>query len=93
MDNAVAIIDALAPDTVIFPDLPFANVEEINGDVNFGSSFGDVNLPFGNDAFDISWDESTHDSNDDNHQIHDSHDRILSPSGVEAPEAAVANDA
>ncbi|APT89856.1 hypothetical protein CSPHI_00710 [Corynebacterium sphenisci DSM 44792] len=65
MENAPEIIEALAqfaPDSVevTFPDLPFANVETINGDVNFiqtgdiNMPFGrDANMPFGEDAFDI----------------------------------------
>lgn len=72
MENAPEIIEALAqfaPDSVEvnYPDLPFANVETIEGDVNFiqirdiNMPFGrDANMPFGEDAFDIQWDESVH---------------------------------
>lgn len=72
MENAPEIIEALAqfaPDSVevTYPDLPFANVETIEGDVNFiqirdiNMPFGrDANMPFGEDAFDFEFHDDHH---------------------------------
>lgn len=74
MENAPEIIEALAqfaPDSVEvnYPDLPFANVETIEGDVNFiqirdiNMPFGrDANMPFGEDAFDFDFHKEDNDS-------------------------------
>lgn len=76
MENAPEIIEALAqfaPDSVEvnYPDLPFANVETIEGDVNFiqirdiNMPFGrDANMPFGEDAFDFDFHKEDNDTSE-----------------------------
>ena len=62
--SAVAeVIEALPAGPYIAVETPFPALEQIAGrDINLGSTFGDVNLPFGEDFLDISIedDNSTH---------------------------------
>ena len=62
--SAVAeVIEALPAGPYIAVETPFPALEQIAGrDINLGSTFGDVNLPFGEDFLDIEIkdDNSTH---------------------------------
>ena len=57
------LIEALPNGPYITVETPFPALEQIAGrDINLGSTFGDINLPFGEDFLDISItdDNSTH---------------------------------
>ena len=62
--SAVAeVIESLPAGPYIAVETPFPALEQIAGrDINLGSTFGDVNLPFGEDFLDIEIkdDNSTH---------------------------------
>ncbi len=52
---AAEIIEALPAGPYIAVETPFPALEQIAGrDINLGSTFGDINLPFGEDFLDIS---------------------------------------
>ena len=60
---AAEFIEALPNGPYLAVETPFPALEQIAGrDINLGSTFGDVNLPFGEDFLDISIedDNSTH---------------------------------
>ena len=62
--SAIAeVIDALPDGPYVVVETPFPALEQIAGrDINLGSTFGDVNMPFGEDFLDVSVtdDNSTH---------------------------------
>ena len=64
--SAIAeVVEALPAGPYITFETPFPALEQIAGrDINLGSTFGDTNLPFGEDAIDvhteITDDNSTH---------------------------------
>lgn len=62
--SAIAeVIDAIPDGPYIVVESPFPALEQIGGgDINLGSTFGDVNLPFGEDFLDVhsADDHSTH---------------------------------
>lgn len=62
--SAIAeVIDAIPDGPYIVVESPFPALEQIGGgDLNLGSTFGDVNLPFGEDFLDVhsADDHSTH---------------------------------
>ena len=62
--SAIAeVIDAIPDGPYIVVESPFPALEQIGGgDINLGSTFGDVNFPFGEDFLDVSTedDNSTH---------------------------------
>lgn len=53
--SAIAeVVDAIADGPYIVIESPFPALEQIGGgDINLGSTFGDVNLPFGEDFLDV----------------------------------------
>ena len=60
---AAELIEALPNGPYLAVETPFPALEQIAGrDINLGSTFGDVNLPFGEDFLDVSVtdDNSTH---------------------------------
>ena len=60
---AAELVEALPNGPYITVETPFPALEQIAGrDINLGSTFGDVNLPFGEDFLDIEIkdDNSTH---------------------------------
>lgn len=61
--SAIAeVIDAIPDGPYIVVESPFPALEQIGGgDINLGSTFGDVNLPFGEDFLDVH-DEKTDDN-------------------------------
>ena len=62
--SAIAeVVEALPAGPYITFETPFPALEQITGrDINLGSTFGDVNMPFGEDFLDVSVtdDNSTH---------------------------------
>ena len=60
--SAIAeVIDAIPDGPYIVVESPFPALEQIGGgDINLGSTFGDVNFPFGEDFLDVH-DETTTD--------------------------------
>ncbi len=62
--SAIAeVIEALPEGPYFTFETPFPALEQIAGrDINLGSTFGDVNMPFGEDFLDVSVtdDNSTH---------------------------------
>ncbi|MCG7439164.1 hypothetical protein [Corynebacterium freneyi] len=61
--SAACIVEALPDGPYITIGSPFPALEQIAGrDINLGSTFGDINLPFGEDFLDIEIkdDNSTH---------------------------------
>ena len=61
--SAIAeVIDAIPDGPYVVVESPFPALEQIGGgDINLGSTFGDVNLPFGEDFLDVH-DEKTDDN-------------------------------
>ena len=59
--SAIAeVVEALPAGPYISFETPFPALEQIAGrDINLGSTFGDVNMPFGEDFLDV----ETHDDN------------------------------
>ncbi len=77
MENIVALVEAL-PDVTF--ESPFPSLEQFaGGDINFGVTTRDINLPFGRDAFDI----EVKDSHDKNTTVSDIAD-INAANGVAA---------
>ena len=62
--SAIAeVIEALPEGPYFTFETPFPALEQIAGrDINLGSTFGDTNLPFGEDAIDVHTEESTDES-------------------------------
>ena len=62
--SAIAeVIDALPDGPYVVVETPFPALEQIAGrDINLGSTFGDTNLPFGEDAIDVHTEETTDES-------------------------------
>ena len=58
--SAIAeVIDALPDGPYVVVETPFPALEQIAGrDINLGSTFGDTNLPFGEDAIDVHTEET-----------------------------------
>ena len=58
--SAIAeVIDALPDGPYVVVETPFPALEQIAGrDINLGSTFGDINLPFGEDALDVHTEET-----------------------------------
>ncbi|OFU56889.1 hypothetical protein [Corynebacterium sp. HMSC11E11] len=60
---AAELIEALPNGPYLAVETPFPALEQIAGrDINLGSTFGDINLPFGEDFLDVEVedDNSTH---------------------------------
>ena len=54
------LIEALPNGPYITVETPFPALEQIAGrDINLGSTFGDINLPFGEDFLDIKVEDDT----------------------------------
>ena len=62
--SAIAeVIDALPDGPYVVVETPFPALEQIAGrDINLGSTFGDVNMPFGEDFLDVHTEETTDES-------------------------------
>ncbi|NMF08980.1 hypothetical protein [Corynebacterium xerosis] len=62
--SAIAeVVEALPAGPYIAFETPFPALEQIAGrDVNLGSTFGDVNMPFGEDFLDVHTEETTDES-------------------------------
>ena len=62
--SAIAeVIEALPEGPYFTFETPFPALEQIAGrDINLGSTFGDTNLPFGEDAIDVHTEETTDES-------------------------------
>ena len=62
--SAIAeVIDAIPDGPYIVVESPFPALEQIGGgDINLGSTFGDVNFPFGEDFLDVHDDTTTDES-------------------------------
>lgn len=62
--SAIAeVVEALPAGPYITFETPFPALEQIAGrDINLGSTFGDVNMPFGEDFLDIHTEETTDES-------------------------------
>ena len=62
--SAIAeVVEALPAGPYITFETPFPALEQIAGrDINLGSTFGDTNLPFGEDAIDVHTEETTDES-------------------------------
>ena len=63
--SAIAeVIEALPEGPYFTFETPFPALEQIAGrDINLGSTFGDVNMPFGEDFLDVHTEETTDESN------------------------------
>lgn len=62
--SAIAeVIEALPEGPYFTFETPFPALEQIAGrDINLGSTFGDTNLPFGEDFLDVHTEETTDES-------------------------------
>ena len=62
--SAIAeVIEALPEGPYFTFETPFPALEQIAGrDINLGSTFGDVNMPFGEDFLDVHTEETTDES-------------------------------
>ena len=87
--SAIAeVIDAIPDGPYIVVESPFPALEQIGGgDINLGSTFGDVNFPFGEDFLDVH-DETTTDEST-NISVLDVGPDVVADSAIEQPEVII----